>query len=126
VGFDWSEFAGPSGDEEKWVWDTKGQTLEGVVRRLQAVETKFGRSPVASIETEDGTIYTLWIRQNALQKVMAKEAPTVGDTVRITFTDEVDTGKGNPAKLFDLEVERDDKGEPVPAAAPQADDDEWG
>jgi len=72
----------------------------------------------------------VWIRQKALQRVMAEEAPTIGDTVRITFTDEVDTGKGNPAKLFDLKVERGDKAEPqagpVPAAAPQADDDEWG
>jgi hypothetical protein len=130
---DWDKYAAAEGTAYKWA-DT-GQILEGEVTAVEDRDDQFnpGKTiPVVGIRTADGEDWALYLAQYQLRTKMAQIRPNPGDSLRIEFTGEVDTGKGNPAKQFDVKVKRGDgtptptpAPEPAAAPAPAANDDGW-
>ena len=64
--------------------------------------------PKIRIQTKDGRQYDVIAHQERLKALLVKEAPAVGDRIRIKYTGEADRAAPgmNKAKLFEVEVIR--------------------
>ena len=101
-------------NEDKITWKpvTKGDTVTGVIRRLLMVTTPFGRKPVLDLgdatsitsigaSVPDAPIATVWPTAGLIASMKAAGVE-IDAVIKITLIDLIDTGKGNPAKKFEV------------------------
>jgi uncharacterized protein YhfF len=115
---------GYKGDRFKFV--NPGDSIEGVVSRLNATDFGDGPVPVITIATDKGD-QEVTCSQRVLQMRLAELAPEVGDWVKITYDgeDQARARPGrSPAKLFTVVVKRREG--PAPAAETSAVPEAWG
>jgi len=80
-----------------------------IVGRPKVVETQYGKRLVIDLDQGAGAGITVWVKPGAMATAVAKAASTdglaEGGKLAIVFTEEMDTGKGNPAKLYEARYE---------------------
>jgi hypothetical protein len=93
-------------------FDTVGDTVAGIIEgEPKVVETQYGRRLLVDLKQGDrGT--TLWVKEGPMAQAVAKavadagvETVAEGGKLAVVFSDEKDTGKGNPLKLFEARYE---------------------
>ncbi len=105
-------------DAELEAWDEEyaetwrprvGQRLVGTVRRYTEVGTEYGDTWVATIATEDGEEWSVWLSQTVLKGAFVKLRPKVGERVGIKRLEDRKGGRGaykNYAVVVDREPEK--------------------
>lgn len=92
-----------------FTFDTVGGGIAGIVDSPPRVaETQYGRRLIVELVDKDGQGHTVWIKEGLMAQAVAKAVADVGaetlaegGTLAIVFSDERDTGKGNPLKIFE-------------------------
>jgi hypothetical protein len=102
----WSEF-----DSDRFGFDAIGDRAAGVVIERRAETGQSGRLPVLKLRIDDGDEKELWAGQFDLRQKLAKERVEIGDRIMVEFIEERPTGRGNPMKVFKLDVERSSIGD---------------
>lgn len=100
-------------------FDTAGDELVGTVRRLLEERTRDEYVPKIEVLTKDGRVYTVTAHQARLRAELVREAPAVGDAIKITYDGEADRAAPgmNKAKEFTVAVKRQGS---QPGAGPEA------
>jgi len=80
--------------------DKKGDTAEGTILDILTVQIKDKTRPVVVLQTDDERILKVPLTDSAAPDLAAFGK---GEYIRITLKDLVNTGKGNPAKVFKFE-----------------------
>lgn len=89
---------------EQVKWEEEGAQIEGFLRGASVVQFNTGPTPRYTFEREDGSL-VFCFATTILQSLM--ESVEIGDYVRVTYTGDSETGTGQRAKLFDVEVAED-------------------
>ena len=89
------------------IWNKKnalkqGDSIEGKYINRNTSEGKYGESVFYTICTEDGTQYSIAGSADIRNKM---EQVELGKLVRITFAGYQETEKGNPMKVYTVEVD---------------------
>ena len=101
-------------------FDTKGQGAAGTIVGVpKVVDTQYGKRLLVDLQHGDsGT--TVWVKEGTMARAVAKAVQDAGATsldeggkLAIVFTEEQDTGKGNPLKLYEAKYEPPAKGADV-------------
>lgn len=108
-------------------WDSPGDTVEGIIRMFTidgGSDYNGNPCPELVIATNDGNgpDVTVTAGQASLKRKCERNANRLqpGHAVKITYTEDMDTGKGNPAKLFDVASTPVPVKVDLPAAAPES------
>lgn len=108
---DFKQWASQSNDDQQTFRPSmEGDTLTGRLQSAKEVTTKFGQSVVIEFVDCKGVIfggteqpdgdYNFWPTSGAIDSLDSCEADA-GDLVRVTLTELIDTGKGNPFKAYE-------------------------
>ena len=113
---DWAKYGARSAADAGDTWKAveEGDTLTGRLKKIDEVTTRFGEKVVIEFEGVTDVVsngeeidlegaVTFWPTPGAIDALSDAEAE-LGDEVTITLVELVDTGKGNPAKVFEAEV----------------------
>lgn len=114
---EWETIEAPRGDYVKW--DTEGKVVTGtVVAYGDAAGTTIQGEPCPelTVETTDGDLATISASQTALGRALMSAGLQKGDLVRIEYTGDATTKKGNTVKQFDVKLKRGN-GTPAPSSA---------
>ena len=114
---DWAEFASPSDYPDEFKFETPGDSIVGLILKVEAVDTRYGRKPVLRVRTDDNAERTVWASNVDLQARLADLRPAGGDRIAIVYTGLGEAKPGqNAPKLYDVQLVKGT----APAAAPQA------
>lgn len=103
---------GSSGAWHKW--EKVGDQLIGVVTGFRKSEERTRpdgnryTNGVYEITKDDETVINLEVGQTDLKSKFAENRISVGDRIRVTFAEEIRTGKPSPLKSFTVEVQKAD------------------
>lgn len=91
-------------------FENKGDAAAGTIVGVPKVlETQYGTRLLIDLDQGGGNGVTVWVKPGAMATAVAKAAGAdglaEGGKLAIVFTDELDTGKGNPAKLYEARYE---------------------
>lgn len=94
-----------------------GDTVKGVVEKLDVAVIKEVEVPKLWVRRDDGTVVTVTPTQKHLLSELVRLQPLVGDRIGIQLSGETRAAPGmNPTKIFTVFVRR--RGEPGPALSP--------
>jgi hypothetical protein len=111
------------GSDLKYVkFDAIGDYVTGLYLRSEQTQGKFGPRLEVTLKTRDGEKIVTCSKH--LERVITSNLEDIkGKVLTITYTSEKDIGKGNPMKVFDVDV-RDNRPGAKPVATPiEADED---
>lgn len=131
------DMSGYARSGETFKFNTVGDTLKGTITQIKDPherENQFNDRMetvmAITVETEDGEEWSVWPRLQPYSSMGGAIADAtedhghrleVGGTLAVQFQSEMDTGKGNPAKIYVAQYEPPAKGASVAAAAPAND-----
>jgi len=72
-------------DYPKWKPVNPGDSIGGKLRTGEWVSTKYGDTPVLTVEKPDGEIVEVWCSTSMLENWIRDEAPAIGATILIEF-----------------------------------------
>lgn len=97
--YDWTEFEG-----DRWSPENIGDSITGYVTKIETETSYDKRSPVLTLQVDtQGRERTVKASQTQLKRVLAELNVQVGDKVRITLHELVNTGQPQPMKVFDVQ-----------------------
>jgi len=99
-----------TGRFEGATFDKIGAGVAGTIMgRPKVVDTQYGKRLVIDLDRGNGNGITVWVKPGSMATAVAKAAGAdglaEGGKLAIVFTEEQDTGKGNPAKLYEARYE---------------------
>ena len=98
-------------------FETKGSGVAGtIVGTPKVVETQYGKRMIVDLDNSGGGA-TVWIKDGTMGQAVSKAVSDAGEKtlaeggkLAIVFTEEKDTGKGNPLKLYEAKYDPPAKG----------------
>ncbi len=92
-------------------WEQVGEVLEGVILSLSmdgGTDFNGNACPEMRLRADYGDVI-LTAGQASLRRALSSGSPSLarGHKVRIEYTEDLDTGKGNPAKIFKVQASKE-------------------
>jgi hypothetical protein len=95
----------------------KGGGVAGTIMGTpRVVDTQYGRRMIVDLDNPSGGV-TLWVKEGTMGAAVSKAVADAGEKtlaeggkLAVIYTDDKDTGKGNPLKMYEARYEPPAKG----------------
>ena len=93
---------------EAWRPEKDGESLVGVMARLEHGQTAYGPCPIVVLaDPESGKETAVWLMQTALRSQFVRHQPQAGELVCVLFEGKRLSKSGQSYKSFRVEVDRE-------------------